>query len=154
MTVDNNLQNGLAGLRDAIDGIDQQMLRLLNERMELAKEIGRIKMDAGSPPFDPGREEAIYSRLSHANPGPLSDDALRSIYREIMAASRVLQHPLEVAFLGPEWTYSHLAARSLFGHSANYVPLPTLEEVFDQLVKGLVHVAIAPIETETQRRPG
>jgi chorismate mutase/prephenate dehydratase len=150
MKVNDTLHNRLAGLREAIDRIDQQMLQMLNERMQLAKEIGRIKMDAGSPPFDPSREEAIYSRLSRANSGPLSEDALRSIYREIMAASRVLQHPLEVAFLGPEWTYSHLAARSLFGHSANYVPLPTLEEVFDQLVKGLVHVAIAPIENSLE----
>ena len=148
--MNDNLQNRLVGLRDAIDRIDQQMLRLLNERMELAKEIGRIKVDAGLPPFDPSREEAIYAWLSQANPGPLNDDALRSIYREILAASRVLQHSLEVAFLGPEWTYSHLAARSLFGHSAAYVPLPTLEDVFDKLVKGLVHVAIAPIENSLE----
>jgi len=114
--------------------------------MELAKEIGRIKVEEGLPPFDPSREDTIYARLSKGNPGPLSDDALRSIYREILAASRVLQHPLEVAFLGPEWTYSHLAARSLFGHSAHYLPLPTLDEVIDQMIKGLVHVAIAPIE--------
>jgi chorismate mutase / prephenate dehydratase len=146
MTVKDDLRNQLDRLREAIDRIDQQLLRALNERMDLAKEIGRIKVDAGLPPFDPSREEAIYARLSQGNPGPLSDDGLRSIYREIMAASRVLQHPLEVAFLGPEWTYSHLAARSLFGHSAQYVPLSTLDEVFDHLVKGLVHVAIAPIE--------
>jgi chorismate mutase / prephenate dehydratase len=146
MTVKDDLRHQLDRLRDAIDRIDQQLLRALNERMELAKEIGRIKADAGLTLFDPSREEAIYTRLSQENPGPLSDDGLRSIYREIMAASRVLQHPMEVAFLGPEWTYSHLAARSLFGHSAHYVPLPTLDEVFDQMVKGLVHVAIAPIE--------
>jgi chorismate mutase / prephenate dehydratase len=148
--VNDNLQKQLAGLRETIDRIDQQLLRLLNERMEQAKEIGRIKADVGSPSFDPSREEAIYARLSGGNPGPLSDDGLRSIYREILAASRVLQHPLEVAFLGPEWTYSHLAARSLFGHSASYVPLSTLEDVFDQLVKGLVHVAIAPIENSLE----
>ncbi len=148
--MNNDLQNRLAGLRDAIDRIDQQMLRLLNERMGLAKEIGRIKVDADLPPFDPSREEAIYARLSQANPGPLADEALRSIYREVLAASRVLQHPLEVAFLGPEWTHSHLAARSLFGHSASYVPLDSLEEVFDRLVKGLVHVAIAPIENSLE----
>jgi chorismate mutase / prephenate dehydratase len=148
--VNEDRQRKLAELRDGIDDIDRQMLRMLNERMNLAEEIGRIKVAAGLIPFDPSREEAVYAGLSQANPGPLSDFSLRAIYREILAASRALQHPLEVAFLGPEWTYSHLAARSLFGHSAQYVPLPSLEDVFDSLVKGKVHAGIVPIENSLE----
>jgi chorismate mutase/prephenate dehydratase len=150
MTVNEDLQRKLGELRDGIDRIDQQMLRMLNERMNLAKEIGRIKVAAGLVPFDPSREETVYAGLSQANQGPLSDFSLRAIYREILAASRVLQHSLEVAFLGPEWTYSHLAARSLFGHSAQYAPLPSLEDVFDSLVKGKVHAGIVPIENSLE----
>jgi chorismate mutase/prephenate dehydratase len=148
--VEPDLQKRLGELRNRIDQFDHQILQILNERMRLVQQIGRIKFEAGLPLFDPGREEAIYTRLCRENEGPLSDFSLRSIYREIMAASRVLQHPLEVAFLGPEWTYSHLAALSLFGHSTHYVPLRSLEEVFDNLVKGEVHVGIIPIENSLE----
>jgi chorismate mutase/prephenate dehydratase len=136
----------LKGIRQSIDKTDQQLLKLLNERMELVREVGRIKAANGLELFDPGREEIIYRRLSEANPGPLTHESLRSIYREILAASRLLQYPLKVAFLGPEWTYSYLAALSLFGHSAQYLPFPTLEEVFDAVSKGRARVGLAPIE--------
>lgn len=143
-------ENPLEGLRYAIDELDSQLLELLNRRMELAQEVGRLKAERGLPLFHPGREEAIFQRLSAINRGPLSGDALRSIYLEIFAASRLLQYVLRVAFLGPEWTHSHLAARSLFGHAAQYLPSPTLEDVFENLQKGKTHTAVIPIENSLQ----
>ena len=145
-----SVEEELKTLRQAIDQVDQDLLKLFNKRMELSLEVGRTKAAKGLSLFDPGREEAIYGRLTKANPGPMTEESLRAIYREIFAASRLLQYVLQVAYLGPEWTYSHLAAISLYGHSARYLPLPTLEDVFDTLLKGKAHVAVVPIESSFQ----
>lgn len=144
------MEEDLKELRQAIDDVDRDLLKLFNKRMELSREVGRIKADKGLTLFDPGREEAIYDRLTRANSGPMTEESLRAIYREIFAASRLLQYVLQVAYLGPEWTYSHLAALSLFGHSARYLPLPTMEDVFDALQKGKANVAVVPIENSLQ----
>jgi len=118
--------------------------------MELAIEVGRIKACRGLPLFYPEREAVIFERLSRLNSGPLSGESLRSIYREILAASRLIQNELQVAFLGPEWTHSHLASISLFGHSASYLPCASLEEVFDSFLKKKAHLAVIPIENSLQ----
>lgn len=145
-----NMEEDLNKLREAIDQVDTDLLRLFNRRMELAQEVGRVKASNGMKLFVPGREELIIKRLLEANRGPLNEASLRAIYREIFAASRLLQYVLQVSYLGPEWTYSHLAALSLFGHSARYVPYSTLEDVFDALLKGKVHVAVVPVENSLQ----
>ena len=146
MTVDDLFKE----LRDGIDAVDTELLRLLSRRMELAREVGKIKAEKGLPLFHPGREEAVYERLTKANPGPLTDEALRSIYREIIAASRLLQYSLQVAFLGAEWTFTHLAARSVFGHAARYLPCTDFEEVFDSIQKGKAQMGVIPIENSLQ----
>ncbi len=144
------MEDKLVGIREEIDAVDSEMLRLLNRRMELAIEAGRIKASGNLPMFHPEREQMISHRLSRLNPGPLSGESLRSIYREIFAASRLLQYRLQVAFLGPEWTYSHLASISLFGQSATHLPCASLEEVFDSFLKGKAHLAVVPIEDSLQ----
>jgi chorismate mutase/prephenate dehydratase len=144
------VEERLEALREAIDQTDMELLRLFNKRMELASKVGRIKAEQGLLLFDPCREETILDRLAKANPGPILEASLRAIYREIFSASRLLQHDLVVAYLGPEWTNSYLAALSLFGHSAKYLPSPTLEDVFDNLLKAKAHVAVAPIENSLQ----
>jgi chorismate mutase / prephenate dehydratase len=140
------VKGNLDKTRIAIDKIDSELLRLLNKRMELSREVGRIKQAQGLPLFHPEREEIIFGRLAGLNAGPLTKESLRSIYREIFAASRLLQYVPQIAFLGPEWTYSHVAALSLFGHSARYTPCNSLEDVFDHLMKGDAHFAVVPIE--------
>lgn len=144
----------LKALREAIDQLDMDILTLFNKRMELSKEVGRIKAASGLTLFDPNREEIIIERLLGLNPGPLFEDSLRAIYREIFAASRLLQYVLRVAYLGPQWTYSHLAGLFMFGHSAQYVPSSTLEDVFDSLLKEKVQVAVVPIENSLQGGAG
>lgn len=144
------MEEELSKIREEIDRIDTDLLRLLNRRMGLATEVGRLKASTGLPLFHPQREESIFKRLSHMNPGPLTEESLRSIYREIFAASRLVQYRLRVSFLGPEWTYSHLASISLFGHSAAYLPCASLEEVFDSFLKGKAHLAVIPIENSLQ----
>ncbi|MHC1725432.1 MAG: chorismate mutase [Syntrophobacteraceae bacterium] len=100
------MDDNLLRIREEIDSIDSDLLQLLNRRMDLAAEVGRIKASQGLPLFHPEREEIIFQRLSRLNPGPLTEESLRSIYREIFSASRLLQYILWVAFPGPEWTYS------------------------------------------------
>ncbi len=140
----------LVEARRRIDELDLKILELLNQRMSWVQRIGRIKAERGMDTFDPGREEAVCRRLIQANKGPLSEASVRAIYREILAASRILQQPLKVAFLGPEWTYSHLAALSVFGHTARFCPQSTLEDVFEALCKKLVRVAVVPIENSLE----
>jgi chorismate mutase / prephenate dehydratase len=144
------VEERLETLREAIDQADMELLLLFNKRMELAGKVGRTKAEQGLLLFDPCREETILERLAKANPGPLLEESLRAIYREIFSASRLLQYDLHVGYLGPEWTYSHLAALSLFGHSARYLPSPTLEDVFDDLLKAKAHVAVVPIANSLQ----
>ncbi|MDY0041673.1 MAG: prephenate dehydratase [Desulforhabdus sp.] len=144
------MEDDLKQLRGAIDQVDLDLLKLFNRRMELAQQVGRVKASNGLELFVPGREELIIQRLLEANSGPLNEASLRAIYREIFAASRLLQYVLQVSYLGPEWTYSHLAALSLFGHSAHYIPYATLEDVFDALLKSRVHVAVVPVENSLQ----
>ena len=150
MTDESSRRSQLQELRVAIDSVDSRLLKLLNERMALAKRVGELKAGTAIALFDPGREEAICRRLAAASEGPLHESSLRAIYREILAASRLLQYPLQVAFPGPPWTFAQVAAVSLFGHSARYLPLATLEEVFAALVKGRVHVALVPVENSLE----
>ena len=140
----------LEKLRQEIDRLDSELVLLLNRRMEMAVEVGRIKASAGLATFHPEREQMVTKRISALNPGPMSGESLRAIYREIFAASRLMQYRLQVAFPGPEWTWSHLAAMSLFGHSATFLPCSTLEDVFDCFLKGKAHLAVVPIEASFQ----
>jgi chorismate mutase / prephenate dehydratase len=95
-----NVDEGLEALREAIDGVDTELLCLLNRRMKLALEAGRLKQAKGLPLFQPGREEEIYDRLGEANTGPLPNESLRSVYKGILAASRLLQRIQQEAFRG------------------------------------------------------
>ncbi len=148
------MNGDLEKIRQEIDGLDSELVKLLNRRMELAVEAGRIKASAGLPTFHPEREQLIAKRLSEVNPGPLSGESLRAIYREIFAASRLMQYRLQVAFPGPEWTLSHLAAMSLFGHSAVFMPCSSLEELFDAFLKGKANLAVIPVEASMQDGSG
>lgn len=94
------MDEGLEALRAAIDGVDTELLNLLNRRMALALEVGRLKQAKGLPLFHPGREEEIFERLGKANTGPLPGASLRSIYREILAASLLLQDTQQTAAEG------------------------------------------------------
>ena len=148
------VNSDLEKIRQEIDRIDSELVALLNNRMGLAVEAGRIKALAGLPTFHPEREQMVARRISAMNPGPLSGESLRAIYREIFAASRLMQYRLLVAFPGPEWTHSHLASMLLFGHSATYVPCSSLEDVFDSFLKGKAQLAVIPIEASIQGGEG
>ena len=137
-------------IRQEIDALDQELLALLNRRQTLAQTIGRIKNKEGRGTLDFQREEEVLAHLMHLNPGPLSQAALRHIFREIISAAREVQIPFGVAFLGPEATFSHLAALKKFGRATRYGPLTTIQEVFSEVEKGKYQYGVVPIENSTE----
>jgi chorismate mutase/prephenate dehydratase len=137
-------------LRGQIDGIDSEILRLLNRRAELVLEIGRLKAERNLDFHVPQREEEIYSRLAAENPGPFPADAVRPVFREVISACLSLEHPLRVAYLGPRATFSHLAAMERFGLSAQFLAMRTIAEVFAEVEKGNADFGVVPVENSTE----
>jgi len=140
----------LPELRQAIDALDDELVRLLNERARLVQEVGQIKAQLKQPFYVPERERQILERLQQANAGPFPTEALRPVFSEIISACLSLEHPLRVAFLGPEATFTHMAARSRFGLSARYVPAATVAGVFTEVEKGVADLGVVPIENSTE----
>lgn len=140
----------IPALRRQIDRIDDQLLRLLNRRARLALAIAKQKARNNSSVYAPGREKGVLARLVRANPGPLSERLVRAIFREIISASRSLEQRLGIAYLGPEATYTHLAARQLFGAAADYRPAGTVAEVFHDVESGRADLGVVPVENSTE----
>jgi chorismate mutase/prephenate dehydratase len=137
-------------IRQQIDALDRELLTLLNRRQTLAQAIGRVKNQEGKGTLDFQREEEVLAHLMHLNPGPLSPAALRNIFREIISAAREVQIPFGVAFLGPEATFSHLAALKKFGRATRFGPMATIQEVFAEVEKGKYQYGVVPIENSTE----
>ena len=114
----------------SIDAVDRELLAALNRRAALAKEVGELKKREGSVVFRPEREAQVIDGLKAANPGPLKDDNVAPIWREIMSACRALETPPRVAYLGPAGTFSEQAALGFFGSSIVRVPCANFDEVF------------------------
>lgn len=142
----------IAGLRAGIDRIDRELVQLMNQRAKLAHEIGKIKDANGMVAYDPAREEEVLARISEMNRGPLQANGLRAIYRELISASRALEGSIKVAFLGPQYTYSHLAAIHRFGQSVDLVPVGTIAAVFEEVNRGQVTYGMVPLENSTDGR--
>lgn len=134
-------------LRKRIDALDSEILQRLNERAECAKEIAKIKQNENAPIYVPEREKAVFQRLAGRNSGPLGNEALVSIYREIISAIRALEKPTTVAFLGPKDTFSHMAALRVFGSSAEYHPMPSFADVFGEVERERIDYGVVPVES-------
>jgi len=137
-------------LRSKIDSIDDQVLELLNERARVVIEVGRLKSGSNMEFHVPGRERQIYERLLSGNPGPFPNDALRSVFREVISACLALESPMKVAFLGPKATFSHLATMQQFGLSAELVPMKSIPAVFEEVEKGKALYGVVPVENSTE----
>src|SRR5262245_38201529 len=140
----------IPALRRQIDRIDDQLLRLLNRRAGLAVAIAAQKARSNSGVYDPGREKAVVARLVRANRGPLGARPVRAIFREVISAARSLEQRVRVAYLGPEATYTHLAARQLFGALVAYQPGTTVADVFHDVETGRADVGVVPVENSTE----
>ena len=136
--------------RNAIDRLDKEIVRLLNERTKHVLEIGAAKRKSGEEIYAPHRERALLDRLCRLNEGPLTDASLRAIYREIMSSALSLEKSLNVAYFGPEATFTHQAAIRRFGSSLNYVPLKTIADVFTEMERGRADYGVVPVENSTE----
>ncbi len=145
-----NTENALGIHRRRIDNIDEQILKLLSQRGKEAQAIGAIKRSEGKAFHVPEREAILLKRLCEKNSGPYGDRAVEVIFREILSASLALEAPLHVAFLGPEATFTHLAAIRKFGISTQFLPQTTLRQVFEEVVHSRVNYGIVPIENTTE----
>jgi len=137
-------------LRTKIDHIDAQLLKLLNRRARLVIAVGERKSGQNRAVYAPEREKRIFQRLSRLNRGPLTSESLRSIFREVISHCLALEKPLHIAFLGPDGTYSHQAARDQFGSRAELVPVPSVDAVFDEVERGRAHYGVVPVENSTE----
>ncbi len=142
----------LRHLRTQIDKLDIQILKMVNVRASLAAEIGRLKNDQGGEVFSPAREEEVLQNVVEANKGPLDDNTIRAIFREVMSGSRALQKVLKVAYLGPEYSFSHLAAVERFGQSVEYLRVVSIAAVFEEVNRGHVDFGVVPLENSTDGR--
>lgn len=136
----------LAPLRKRIDELDQQIVNLLNERARVVVEIGKAKQRGAGPIYAPDRERIVLEQVRGYNQGPLPDACLEAIWRELMSGSFALERPLRIGYLGPEGSFSHLAARRKFGASVEYDALDDIHAVFDEVSRGHIDLGLVPIE--------
>ena len=140
----------LQAIREQIDQLDGQLVKLLNERLTLAAEIGKLKRSQGGQIYVAEREDAVLRKVTAQNQGPIKQQALRAIYREIMSAAIALEKPLVIAYLGPEATNTHAAALKKFGASVDYRAMATVSDIFTAVEKGETDYAVIPIENSTE----
>ncbi|HRP86255.1 MAG TPA: prephenate dehydratase [Gammaproteobacteria bacterium] len=140
----------LTPIRTQIDSLDRQIVELLNQRLALAAEIGKVKRSQGGRIYVAEREDAVFRKISELNRGPIKNDALQAIYREVMSAAIALEKPLLIAFLGPEATNTHAAAMKKFGASVDYHAMASISDIFTAVEKGEADYAVIPIENSTE----
>jgi len=151
---DKTQDDKLADLREQIDGLDQKILQLINQRASCALEVAEVKQaSAGDVPpvyYRPEREAQVLRNIAAMNPGPLSDEKVMAVYRQIMSACLALEEPLKVAFLGPEGTFTQLATLKHFGHAVSGVSMVTLDDVFREVASENCHYGVVPVENSTE----
>jgi chorismate mutase/prephenate dehydratase len=142
----------LADIRKRIDEIDMAVQELVSERAECARKVAEVKRQLGDAEhfYRPEREAQVLRRVQERNQGPLSDEAIAGIFREIMAVCLALEKPLKVAFLGPEGTYTHAAAVKHFGSQIESEPVANIEEVFRLVEAGGANFGVVPVENSSE----
>lgn len=144
----------LKELRERIDSIDGELLRLMSERAECARNVAGVKQKAHPDEtvafYRPEREARILRRIKESNPGPLSDEEMARLFREVMSACLALEKPMTIAFLGPEGTFTQAAALKHFGHSVLSTPLAAIDDVFREVASGNAEYGVVPVENSTE----
>src|SRR5436190_17551416 len=136
--------------RKAIDKLDAHLVKLLNERTKHVLAIGEIKLKAGEEIYAPHRERAVLQRVCKVNDGPMTNDSLRAIYREIMSSALSLEKSMTIAYFGPEATFTHQAAIRKFGSSLLYSAQKTIGDVFAEVSKNRADYGVVPVENSTE----
>ncbi len=149
------LTDDLSNLRDQIDDIDQQIQRLLNQRAACAKKVADAKLaDAKEGEnilfYRPEREASVLCKVMDRNQGPISNEEMARLFREIMSVCLALEQPMKIAFLGPEGTFTQAAALKHFGHSVSTIPFTTIGDVFSEVDIEACHYGVVPVENSTE----
>jgi chorismate mutase/prephenate dehydratase len=142
----------LKALRVQIDKLDLQILELANKRAAIAGQIGKVKADYGGEVFSASREEEVLNNVLNANKGPLEPVTIKAMFRELISGSRALQKVQKIAFLGPEYSYSHLAAIERFGEAVGYMRVGTISAVFEEVLRKHADFGVVPLENSTDGR--
>jgi len=144
--------NDLAKIRERIDEVDEHIQSLINERARLAQQVGLSKGDLTSAVdyYRPEREAEVLRKIKARNEGPLRDEEMLRLFREIMSACLAQQEPLKVGFLGPEGTFTQTAVYKHFGHSVRALPFHTIDEIFHEVESGVADFGVVPIENSTE----
>lgn len=143
----------LLALRERIDALDRDIQTLINERARCAQQVAEVKRAAGETQtvfYRPEREAQVLRQVMARNEGPLSNEEIGRLFREIMSACLALEEPLKIAFLGPEGTFTQAAALKHFGHSVQTVPLRAIDEVFREVEAGSADYGVVPVENSTE----
>jgi len=142
----------LEALRQRIDALDNDILRLISERAACAQRVAEIKTDRepGALFYRPEREAQVLRRIMELNKGPLDSEEMARLFREIMSACLALEQPVKVAYLGPEGTFTQQAAIKHFGESAISLPMAAIDEVFREVEAGAVNYGVVPVENSTE----
>lgn len=148
---DSSAQQELLQLRDRIDALDDEVLRLLSQRAQYAHRIGEIKH---GNLYRPEREAQVLRRIAETNPGPLPESAVRTIFREIMSACLALEQPLKIAYFGPAGTFTESAAKKHFGSAPSFTPFITIDDVFRAVESGNADYGVVPVENSTEGAVG
>jgi chorismate mutase/prephenate dehydratase len=136
--------------RKAIDHLDEQIIKLLNERTRHVLDIGEAKLKAGEEIYAPHREQAVLQRIRKLNHGPIQNDSLQTIYREIMSSALALEKSMTIAYFGPEATFTHQAAIKRFGSSLRYSAHKTIADVFAEVSRNRADYGVVPVENSTE----
>jgi chorismate mutase/prephenate dehydratase len=142
----------LSELREKIDAIDTQLLQLMNHRAECALEVAKTKLAQGETGtfYRPDRESLVLRRIQELNSGPLANETVVRFFRELMSACLALEKPLDVAFLGPEGTFTQQAAFKHFGHAVKTIPAATINDIFNSVESGSCQFGVVPVENSTE----
>jgi len=149
---DNTAAPDIVAIRKRIDEIDQRLQALINDRATFAQQVGVAKGELGQAVdyYRPEREAEILRKVKERNQGPLRDEEMLRLFREIMSACLAQQEPLKVGFLGPEGTFTQTAVYKHFGHSVRALPFHTIDEVFQEVECGAADFGVVPIENSTE----
>ena len=148
---DGKAQQELLDLRQGIDTLDEEVLRLLSRRAQLAHRIGEIKQ---GNLYRPEREAQVLRRIAERNPGPLPEGAVRTIFREIMSACLALEQPLRIAYFGPAGTFTESAAKKHFGSAPTFTSHVAIDDVFRAVESGNADYGVVPVENSTEGAVG
>jgi chorismate mutase/prephenate dehydratase len=144
-------ENELLSLRDKIDALDLQIMEKISQRADCAKQVAQVKKSQGDTAYyKPEREAQVLRHIMEANTGPLNNEDMARLFRQIMSACLALEKPIRVAFLGPEGTFTQEAALKHFGDGAISVPKAAIDEVFREVLAGACNYGVVPVENSTE----